>query len=71
MPGGMEVDKMELVEVLKELISNMGFPIACVAVMFMQMEKERKAHAEESAAWVEALNRNTTVMERILEKIGG
>lgn len=62
---------MELVEALKELISDMGFPIACVVAMFWQMEKERAAHEKESAAWVEAINRNTNVIEKILARLGG
>lgn len=62
---------MQIVEVIKELISNVGFPIACACMMFWEMEQERKAHKEESAAWVEALNRNTSVIEKILEKLEG
>ena len=61
---------MDTVEVISNLISNMGFPIACVCVMFWMQNKEREAHAVESAEWVEALNRNTLVMERILRKLG-
>lgn len=60
---------MELVEILKDLISNVGFPIACACLMFWEMEQERKAHKEESATWVEALNRNTAVMEKIIDKL--
>lgn len=52
-----------------DIINQVGFPIACVVAMFWQMEKERDSHAKESAAWVEALNRNTNVMEKLLEKI--
>lgn len=60
---------MEFVEVVKDIISNVGFPIACACLMFWEMEQERKAHKEESATWVEALNRNTNVMEKILDKL--
>lgn len=60
---------MELVEVAKELVANLGFPIFCVVVMFREMEKEREAHQKESAAWVDAVNRNTIVMEKILTRI--
>lgn len=60
---------MEVVQFVKELISNVGFPIACACLMFWEMEQERKAHKEESATWVEALNRNTVVMEKILSKL--
>lgn len=61
---------MDIVNVVTSLISNMGFPIACVCVMFWMQIKEREAHAEESAEWVKALNRNTLVMERIMAKLG-
>lgn len=60
---------MEIIEIVKNLVSNVGFPIACACLMFYQMEQERKAHKEESATWVEALNRNTLVVERVLEKL--
>lgn len=62
---------MEFVEVVTNIVSNVGFPIACVFMMFWEMEQERKAHKEESETWVEALNRNTVVMEKILERLGG
>ena len=61
---------MDIVQIITQLVSNMGFPIACVCVMFWMQNKEREAHAAESAEWVEALNRNTLVMERILRKLG-
>ena len=61
--------KVEFVEIAKDLISNIGFPIACACMMFWEMEQERKAHKEESSKWVEALNRNTSVMEKILVEL--
>ena len=57
-------------EEIVSIISNMGFPIACVCVMFMQMEKERESHKLESEKWVEAINNNTKVMEKVLERAG-
>lgn len=62
---------MEIVEIGKELISNIGFPIAMTLLLFYEMEQERKAHKEESEEWVDALNRNTDVMEKVLNKFGG
>ena len=53
-----------------QLVSNLGFPIACVCVMFWQQNQERKTHAAESEKWVEALNRNTVAIERLCAKIG-
>ena len=58
-------------EEIVSVVSNVGFPIACVIVMFMQMEKERESHKQESEKWVEAINNNTKVMEKVLEKVGG
>lgn len=60
----------EVVTLVTSIVSNVGFPIACVAVMFYQMEQERKSHKEESDKWVEAINNNTKVMEKVLEKVG-
>lgn len=60
----------EVVTTVTSIVSNVGFPIACVAVMFYQMEQERKSHKEESDKWVEAINNNTKVMEKVLEKVG-
>lgn len=60
----------EVVTIVTNIVSNVGFPIACVVVMFYQMEQERKSHKEESDKWVEAINNNTKVMEKVLEKVG-
>ena len=60
----------EVVQIISQLVSNLGFPIACVCVMFWQQNEERKNHAAESEKWVEALNRNTVAIERLCAKIG-
>ena len=58
------------VSTISQLVSNLGFPIACVCVMFWQQNEERKNHAAESEKWVEALNRNTVAIERLCAEIG-
>ena len=60
----------EVVQIISQLVSNLGFPIACVCVMFWQQNEERKTHASESEKWVEALNRNTVAIERLCAEIG-
>lgn len=60
----------EVVQIISQLVSNLGFPIACVCVMFWQQNEERKTHAAESEKWVEALNRNTVAIERLCAEIG-
>lgn len=56
-------------EVVSNLISNLGFPIACVVAMFWMWNKERESHKEESDKWIEAINNNTRVMEKVLAKL--
>lgn len=51
------------------IISNVGFPIACAVAMFYLMEKEREAHKTESERWIEAINKNTNVIERLMEML--
>lgn len=58
------------VTTISQIVSNLGFPIACVCVMFWQQNEERKNHAAESEKWVEALNRNTVAIERLCAEIG-
>lgn len=57
-------------EEIMQLVSNLGFPIACVVAMFWMQNKEREAHQAESKEWVDAINRNTVVMEKILTQLG-
>lgn len=52
------------------LIGNLGFPIACVIAMFAMWNKEREDHKEEVTKMTEAVNNNTTVLEKILTKLG-
>ena len=52
------------------LISNIGFPIACVVAMFAMWNKEREDHKEEVTKMTEAVNNNTTVLRQILTKMG-
>ena len=60
----------EVLQIVSQLVSNLGFPIACVCVMFWQQNEERKNHASESEKWVDALNRNTLAIERLCAEIG-
>lgn len=63
------VGMSETVQFITTLISNVGFPIACVCYLFYSQQKDREAHAIESKAWVDALDRNTQVMERLEGKL--
>lgn len=63
------------------MVQSLGFPIACVIAMFVMWQSEVKNHKEEmdsmrktmeeqSKATTEALNANTQVLQRILDKLG-
>lgn len=66
--GGEEVEVMEQIS---SIISNVGFPIACVIMMFHMWDKERQEHKAEADKWIEAINNNTNVMQRLIDKMGG
>lgn len=51
------------------LISNVGFPIACVVAMFYMLEKERTAHKEEMTELSKAISNNTSVMQKVLDHL--
>ena len=53
------------------LISNVGFPIFACVMMFKSMEREQENHKIESDKWTEALNNNTLVMNRLLDRLDG
>ena len=58
------------IEAITTLISNLGFPIACVITLFWYLNKERDEHKAETQKLADAINNNTLVMERILSKVG-
>lgn len=58
-------------ETVVSLITNMGFPIACVVALFWYLNKERDEHKAETQRLADAINNNTIVMEKVLTKIGG
>lgn len=60
---------MELIDVITKLISNVGFPIACVCMMFVQSEKDRDRHSAESEKWVAAIDRNSDIMQKLVSKL--
>lgn len=48
-----------------QLISNVGFPIACTIAMFYMLNKEREDRMQESSRFVEAINNNTVIMQEV------
>jgi hypothetical protein len=57
--------------VIVQLVSSLGFPIACCIAMFWQNNKLNESHKEEVSKLNEALNNNTIALNRIIDKLGG
>lgn len=61
---------MEISDIVT-LITNAGFPVACTCALFYFLNKEREQHRVETAELKDAINNNTIVMQRLIDKLGG
>jgi hypothetical protein len=63
------------------LISNVGFPVVLTVVLMgyiktreekhdQQLKEERQQHDQESKNMTEAINNNTLVLQRLIDKLG-
>ena len=57
------------VATISQLVSNLGFPIVCVGVMFWMQNKERESHAAESERWTEVVRENTEELRDLKEGV--
>ena len=57
------------VATISQLVSNLGFPIVCVGVMFWMQNKERESHAAESKRWTEVVRENTEALRDLKEVV--
>lgn len=60
---------MEVLDIIVTFIQNVGFPIACVVAMFWMWDREREEHKKEAEEWAAAINNNTRVMQKLVEKL--
>ena len=54
-----------------QLVSNVGFPIAMCCGMFAYLQKRDAETKEEINSLSDAINNNTLVITKLLDKIGG
>ena len=54
---------------LTTLISNVGFPIACVCALFYYIITIEKSHREETDRLHEVIDRNTEVLTKLYERV--
>lgn len=54
-----------------QAISAVGFPIVMCVLLLYYVRSLQASHKEESEKFTDALNRNTLVLQRLCDKIGG
>lgn len=52
-----------------QAVSTVGFPIVMCGVMFYYMQKNDERHQEEVSGLRDAINNNTIVMNKVLERL--
>ena len=57
------------VAAISTLISNLGFPVACVIAMFYMWNKEREEHKVEMQEISKAITNNTIALNRLVDRI--
>ena len=52
------------------IVTLLGFPIAMCLLLFWYVTKKDEAHREEMEKMSEAVNNNTIVMQKLIDKLG-
>ena len=55
--------------VILEIISSVGFPIACCVAMFLQQNKITENHKKEMSEMKSAIDNNTIALTKLIEKL--
>ena len=57
---------MEIVNIVVDIISSVGFPIACCLLLFYKMERDSKRNQEEVDTLRTSIDKNTEVINKLL-----
>lgn len=60
---------MEFIEIFKDIVSNLGVPIACLVVTFKLWQKETEKHDQAENKMTEAINNNTLALNKLVDRI--
>ena len=52
------------------MVSTVGFPIVCCGACFWYINKNGEQHKQEVDKMSEAINNNTLVMQKLIDKLG-
>ena len=55
---------------LQSLISTLGYPIVVSGVLMYYINKKEESHKQEMDKMSEAVNNNTIVLQKLIDKIG-
>ena len=55
---------------ITQIITQIGFPIAVCLICFWYIKKMQEDHKEEMNKMAEAIQNNTIVMQKLVDKIG-
>lgn len=61
----------EIVGIVTNAVSNVGFPIVCVSALGYLFYREQELHRTESKMMAEAVNNLTVAIATLSEKLGG
>ena len=61
-------DFVEATSIL-DIISSVGFPIACCIAMFLQQNKMSENHKNEMSEMKSAIDNNTIALTKLIEKL--
>lgn len=53
-----------------QLIGSLGFPIVACVMLYMRMEKQDENHKQEVSELSKAIQNNTLVMQKLIDKLG-
>ena len=60
---------MEMYDAIVQIITTVGFPIAmCIALLWYVVKKDAE-HKTETSEFVQALNSNTLVLQKLCDKL--
>ena len=59
------------VAAIAQMISTVGFPIACCIIMFQALTREQENHKQEMSAVTAALNNNTVALTKLSDRLEG
>lgn len=55
---------------ITQFISTLGFPIAVCLICFWYINKREEQHKEEISELAKAINNNTIVMQKLVDRLG-